>query len=256
MTEKAKGNAQDAARARRKKVNFNKPFIITGAITGVLAAAPYTQLANYVYGIWGLLGGILAAYLLSRQYRYFTPVQGGVLGTFSGFIATGICVGATCGLFFADFPLAARVYPKEVINVAVDYLEPVQIPSVRGHILPIPKSVAERAKGGKWYMWLVVHGLYVLLALVGMSIIGGIVGAKLFGKKITTEQRLAMMQRRKARMDKAAADAAQPPPESAEEERGAEGAAGSDAESAAESSAEGTEEAPGAEPPAEQPPTS
>ena len=49
MTEKAKGNAQDAARARRKKVNFNKPFIITGAITGVLAAAPYTQPVSYTH---------------------------------------------------------------------------------------------------------------------------------------------------------------------------------------------------------------
>ena len=58
-------------KTKKKKPNFSKPFIICGLLLGFFAGAPFLNLGNYIFGLWGWVFGLLAAWFLSKEYKYF-----------------------------------------------------------------------------------------------------------------------------------------------------------------------------------------
>ena len=169
----------------KKKVNFNLPFIISGLIAGVLAAAPYTQLVNYFYGVWGFLGGLLAAFFLSRSFKYFNYAQAAVLGMLSGMVAVAITVGVSLTLCFINFD-TKDLYPAFINDTLVPIFEKAQMGQVKGKIILPPweivKELANESGQSPVSDWIVLHILYLIGTMICMAILGGFVGGLLFCK--------------------------------------------------------------------------
>ncbi|RKY16090.1 MAG: hypothetical protein DRP63_06070 [Planctomycetota bacterium] len=174
-----------AEEKKRKKVSFYKPFIWSGVLMGILSAAPYTELMNFFYYWWGFVGGVMATYILSRRYPYFNPVQGAVLGFLSGAVAIVIVLAATFSTSFLNISYRKKIYPDFIRKDLVKRLERVQMPVVRGKVLPLTKEQIELKAdemGGKASDWYLIYLLYTIAALAMTSILGGLLGGALFGK--------------------------------------------------------------------------
>ncbi|MCX7703380.1 MAG: hypothetical protein N2234_04675, partial [Planctomycetota bacterium] len=188
----------------RKRVRFNLPFIIGGLIAGVLAAAPYTQIANYFYGIWGFLGGLLGTYILSRSFKYFNYAQAAVVGMLSGIVATAFAIGASIAISFVGFDMKT-LYPPFVKETLIPAVEKAQLGQVRGKILlpPWQKIKSEATKRGESAVtdWFVLNGLYLTGTLVCMAILGGFVGGVLFSKPVPKKNKYQVVRAVKRRKE-------------------------------------------------------
>jgi len=179
------GGGAEEEKKPKKKVNFNLPFIISGLIVGVLAAAPYTQLINYFYGVWGFLGGLLAAFFLSRSFKYFNYAQAAVLGMLSGIVAVAITVGVSLTLCFINFD-TKDLYPAFINDTLIPIFEKAQMEQVKGKIILPPwemvKELANESGQSPVSDWIVLHALYLVGTIICMAILGGFVGGLLFCK--------------------------------------------------------------------------
>ena len=191
-----------AEEKKRKKVSFYKPFIWAGMLMGILSSAPYTELMNFFYYWWGFVGGVMATYILSRRYPYFNPVQGAVLGFLSGAVAIVIVLAATFSTSLLNISYRKKIYPDFIRRDLVKRLESVQMPVVRGKVLPLTKEEIEMKAdemGGKTSDWYMIYLLYTIAALAMTSILGGLLGGALFGKPAPKKRYPYVRKRPKAR---------------------------------------------------------
>lgn len=183
----------------KKKVNFNLPFVISGLIVGLLAGAPYTQLVNYFYGVWGFLGGLFAAYLLSRSFKYLNHAQAAVLGMLSGIVAVAIAVGVSLSLCFINFD-TKDLYPAFINDTLIPIFEKAQMEQVRGKIILPPwevvKELANESGRSPISDWVVLHALYLIGTMICMAILGGFVGGLLFCKSPPKKKVVRVVRRR------------------------------------------------------------
>lgn len=192
--------AEEKRSKKKKKVNFNLPFIISGLITGALAGAPYTQLVNYFYGVWGFLGGLFAAYLLSRSFKYFNYAQAAVLGMLSGMVAVAIAVGASLTFCFINFD-THDLYPAFINEKLIPAFEKAQMEQVKDKIILPPweevKESAEAEGRSAINDWVVLHVLYLIGTIICMAILGGFIGGVLFSKPIPKKSKAVRVMRRR-----------------------------------------------------------
>jgi len=192
------GGAEEEKKPK-KKVNFNLPFIISGLIVGLLAAAPYTQLVNYFYGVWGFLGGILAAFFLSRSFKYLNYAQAAVLGMLSGIVAVVVTVGVSLILCFINFD-TKDLYPNFINDTLIPIFEKAQMEQVKGKIILPPweivKELANESGQSPISDWIVLHILYLIGTIICMAILGGFIGGLLFCKPPPKKKVVRVVKRR------------------------------------------------------------
>jgi hypothetical protein len=188
----------------KKRVKFNMPFIIGGLVAGILAAAPYTQIGNYFYGVWGFLGGILSTYIISRSYKYFNYAQAAVMGMLSGAVATAIAISISVGISFIGFDTRS-LYPAFIKETLIPKFEEAQLAQVRGKIILPPwgeiKKTAENKGENAISDWFVLNGFYLTGTLVTMAIIGGFVGGILFSKPAPKKEKYKVVRAVKRRKE-------------------------------------------------------
>ena len=206
---------EGAAQAKKKKKpNFSKPFIISGILLGVFAGAPFLNLGNYLFGLWGWVFGLLAAWFLSKEYKYFQIAHGGMAGFFTGLIGSGIAMSIDIGIClagFSTFTLVPALQPAlkkfaGIISFWIPGRFHSDVLTDNAVILP-PWSVINEASriaavaGDKAIspaMKLTGHAFFMVPLLAGTAILGGIIGWKLWAKDAPKKQCAPPRRRRPA----------------------------------------------------------
>jgi hypothetical protein len=205
---------------KKKKPNFSKPFIISGVLLGLFAGAPFLNLGNYVFGLWGWIFGLLAAWFLSKEFKYFQAAHGGMVGFFTGLIGSGIAMAIDIGLClagFSTFTLVPALKPAlEKITGIMSFWIPKRfhnaiILPTWGELHEIERVTVTAGKQAiSPVMTLTGHGFFMVPLLAGTAILGGIIGWKLFAKP-APKKKLGPPRRRRP------ADAEQPQVASSED---------------------------------------
>jgi len=191
-------------KAKKKKPNFSKPFIICGILLGFFAGAPFMNLGNYIFGLWGWIFGILAAWFLSKEYKYFQVAHGGMVGFFTGLIGSGIAMGIDIGLCLANIsiyklvPALAKVGNIMGFWIPERFSNAVVLPAWNDlqHVYRV--AIAEGGNAVSPTMTLTGHAFFMVPLLSGTAILGGIIGWKLFAKEAPKKQFASPRRRRPA----------------------------------------------------------
>jgi riboflavin transporter FmnP len=158
-----------------KSVSKLTPALIGGAVMGVLSSIPIVNLGNCLCCMWVLLGGAVGAYTYKRQLPAKTELslgEGAVVGLLYGVF--GALMGALISYFFMalfGYNLAQSFYRK--------FLERAD------DVTPEFRDWMEGLMGGEgFHPILVMISLFFNLIVDSIfGLLGGILGAALFGKK-------------------------------------------------------------------------
>lgn len=141
-----------------------KAALIGGVILGVLSAIPFI---NYCCCLWAIGGGLLAGYLYFSKSPYpATPGEGAMLGARAGFF------GAIINIIIA--------IPFALLSGAANYQQMME--QLRHQEINIPPAIAGLGIVGI----VLVFTLIGAICLILLAILGGLLGAVLFGKKGST----------------------------------------------------------------------
>jgi hypothetical protein len=131
-----------------------KPAILGGLVVGLLSAIPFI---NYCCCIWGIGGGVLAAYLYVKDSP--NPVrtgEGAMLGGLAGLV--GAVIYLIIGLPIVYLMLGPAGIEEQLTRAGA----------------PIPFSGA---------LLIIVAGLLAAVCLIILSVLGGLLGVAIFEKR-------------------------------------------------------------------------
>jgi hypothetical protein len=188
------GAAQETAKKKRKKPNFSMPFIVCGVLLGFFAGAPVLDLGNYVFGLWGWMFGLMAAWMLSRQFKYFELAHGGMAGFFTGLIGSGIAMAIDISLCFANIsaftliPALANVGKKLSFWIPARFHDAIILAPYKDleQAWRTAKAASENAMSPEKVV--AGHAFFMVPLLAGTAILGGIIGFYLFAKPAPKKQ--------------------------------------------------------------------
>lgn len=149
--------------------SYLQPALLGGLVMGVLSALPIISAGNLCCCLWGVSGGLLAAYLLQQNRPGpITAVDGAVVGLLAGLI------GATCQ-FVLSIPIGLLVGPVER-----QVLERLREMSGSGMV----EFNLDRGPGlaGVILLRLIAFVFTLIIGSI-VSTIAGLVGAVLFAKQ-------------------------------------------------------------------------
>ncbi len=143
------------------------PALVGGIAAGVLTAVP---MVNCFCCLWIIGGAMLAAYLFGKgSPTPLTPGDGAVLG-----ILTGIIAAVTDAIVSLPFETMNREYVQRFMDQLSQLLE--EMPSGWEGLL-------ERRAGGMTPAWFFLNLLASAVIYAALGILGGAIGASIFGKK-------------------------------------------------------------------------
>lgn len=149
-------------------LDWKKPALVGGLISGILSVAPFISALNVCLCLWAWVGSIVAAKLLIGQApRIVTPKDGAKIGLYSGLIAFAIVLLVTT-------PLTIWQMDRTLQNM----------PAIMSSS-PEAQALYERIQNDSVFKILfsfVVAFINSVLVL-GFSILGGMLGVALFEKR-------------------------------------------------------------------------
>ena len=143
------------------------PALIGGAVAGVLSGIPFI---NCLCCLWAIGGGMLAAFLLSKDSPIaLTTGDGAIVGIFSGIIATIVD-------FFISIPLApmANEFIRNLVERVSEYAD------------EMPPDWETWLEGGAFESSLpmIMLGLVInVFIFSALGALGGIIGMSIFKKR-------------------------------------------------------------------------
>ncbi len=151
--------------------NRTQSALIGGAMLGILSAIPFVNILNACCCLWAIAGGALAAYLYIKR-----SASNGL----SVSIGDGAMLGAIAGLIGAGIYLAIGVPINYAMgsafqSVALDFLarqDPAQAAALQ------EQFAQQQSLAGAF-----LSGLLVSVMLIIFSVLGGIIGTAIFGKR-------------------------------------------------------------------------
>jgi hypothetical protein len=146
------------------------PALIGGGLAGLLTAIPFV---NCLCCIWIIGGGMLAAYLLSKNSpSALSTGDGAIVGIFAGLVAAVVDTIVSIP-FDALFSNVAAM--DEVMQMISGYLEEMPV---------LVSQLLEKMMSGEFYLPLVLLGLVINAVIFSaFCALGGIIGVSLFKKK-------------------------------------------------------------------------
>lgn len=147
------------------------PALIGGGLAGFLSAVPFV---NCLCCIWIIGGGMLAAYLLSKNTQHpLSTGDGAIVGIFAGIVAAVVDT-----IFSIPFDaLMARITTRgEIMDIISGYME--EMPAFVSQLI-------EKMMSGEFYLPFILLGLVInALIFSAFCALGGIIGVSLFKKKV------------------------------------------------------------------------
>ncbi len=152
-----------------QKPSFITPALIGGAVAGVLSGVPVFQC---LCCLWIIGGAVLSAYLLSRETPdRLTPGDGALVGAF-----TGVFAAAASALISIPFARVQLAFLKKFFLRFQEYIPAGSRPEGFDRLLNID------VRGFSLPAFL--FNLVILsLIFAALGVLGGVIGASLFGKK-------------------------------------------------------------------------
>lgn len=146
------------------------PALVGGGLAGLLAAIPFI---NCLCCIWIIGGGMLAAYLLSKNSQHpLSTGDGAIVGIFAGLFAA-----VTDTVFSIPFnTLMARFANREELMELIS--------GTLEEVPPFVSQILEKTMSGEFYLPLVLLGLAInAIIFSAFCALGGVIGVSLFKKK-------------------------------------------------------------------------
>ena len=153
---------------------YAQPALIGGLVFGVLSALPSVSFGNFCCCMWGIGGGVVAAYLLqSNQELPVAPGDGALVGILAGLAGAGI-------QFILSIPIDLVIGPWEQ-RFGQRLLEMTNNPQMQDMLR---NGLEDAARGGVAAVIARRFLVLVLMLFVGtaFSTIGGVLGALMFKK--------------------------------------------------------------------------
>jgi hypothetical protein len=149
-------------------LDWKKPALVGGLISGLLSVAPFINTLNVCLCLWAWVGGIVAAKLLIGQApRIVTAKDGAKVGLYSGLIAFAIVLLITTPLTFWQMDRALENMPSIMSSS------------------PEAQSLYERIQNDPIFKLLfsfIISFINAVLIL-GFTVVGGLLGVTLFEKR-------------------------------------------------------------------------
>jgi len=146
------------------------PALIGGGIAGFLSAVPIINIANCFCCLWIIAGGMLSAYLLSKEsIRPLSSGDGAIVGIFSGIVAAVV-------EFIISIPFQA--INMRLMKSAMEWIQENSSELPSGWDRFMDPSAMETAVA-----WSLVGLLISVVLFSVMGALGGILGITLFKKK-------------------------------------------------------------------------
>ncbi len=177
---------------KKKKPNFNKPFIVSGIFLGIVSGLPFVNLLNLVLFAWVWVAGFMAAKMLAKEFPYMQPAHGAVVGIFTagiGALIAGILNVAYSVTLYKVAPETwaywwppgqLYMFGKEVLHFDIYglFLKPYPDYIADCIYLDMASKVAPKGLAAK----IVVHFLATEVAFCIFGAAAGAIGGVLFGK--------------------------------------------------------------------------
>jgi hypothetical protein len=154
------------------------PALIGGGLAGFLTAIPFV---NCLCCIWVIGGGMLAAYLLSKNSQSaLSTGDGAIVGIFAGIVAAVVDTIVSIPFEALISNVAAM---DEVMQMISGYLEEMPV---------IVSQLLEKMMSGEFYLPFVLLGLVINAVIFSaFCALGGIIGVSLFKKKDIKPQEIS-----------------------------------------------------------------
>ncbi len=150
------------------QVDNKKPAFIGGAIVGLLSVMPILQIANLCFCLWALVGGAVAAkILIDSSPTPLTSRDGAKIGLLAGLVGGAI-------YFLIGMPLTIWSMGNILESAA-------NLPIADQNAIEFYHKIQQSPA-----LKIIFAFLFVFLAsvfLVGFTVIGGLLGVKLFEKR-------------------------------------------------------------------------
>ena len=146
------------------------PALIGGGIAGFLSAVPIINIANCFCCLWIIAGGMLSAYLFSKESaRPLTSGDGAIVGIFSGIVAAVV-------EFLVSIPFQA--ISNRIMRAVMERMHEYSDEFPAGWDRWLERGAIETTLA-----WSIL-GLLISVAIFSlMGALGGILGVTLFKKK-------------------------------------------------------------------------
>jgi hypothetical protein len=138
--------------------------------------------------------GLMAAWMLSRQFKYFELAHGGMAGFFTGLIGSGIAMAIDISLCFANIsaftliPALANVGKKLSFWIPARFHDAIILAPYKDleQAWRTAKAASENAMSPEKVV--AGHAFFMVPLLAGTAILGGIIGFYLFAKPAPKKQ--------------------------------------------------------------------
>lgn len=146
------------------------PALIGGGIAGFLSAVPIINFANCFCCLWIIAGGMLSAYLISKEStRPLTSGDGAIVGIFSGIVAAVV-------EFIISIPFQA--ISNRILRSVMERMQEYSEEFPAGWDRWLERGALETAAA-----WSILGLLFSMVLFSVMGALGGILGITLFKKK-------------------------------------------------------------------------
>jgi hypothetical protein len=200
---------EGSEKQKKKKPNFNRPFIIAGIFLGIVSGIAYINILNLLLFAWAWVAGILAAKLLSKEFPRMGAAQGAVVGVFAGAIGSliaGILITLTSvGGYYALGGELPEKLPVETAETWGYLYPPGQLdddtwnfvsrlyPEIIKHRLYL--DMHEKFVRKNLVVSIVVHFVTLEVAFCIFAGIGGFIGGVLFGRPLSKKEEMEARRR-------------------------------------------------------------
>jgi hypothetical protein len=150
-------------------LDWKRPALIGGLISGILSAMPFVNALNYCLCLWAWVGGAVASKLLiGRSHRIVTGKDGARVGLYSGLIAGAIVLLITTPLTFWQM--------DRMLQAMITFTS--NMPEAQSYYI----QIQERLQGAPALKLMISFVIaFVTAALIlGFTVLGGLLGAALF----------------------------------------------------------------------------
>lgn len=154
------------------------PALVGGLIVGILSTLPFVKLGNLFFGMWAVLGGVVAVRLyIQRSEKRVTHAEGARVAAQAGLLGAVFIVFIGMPIELAMLPAGLRGLESYIANMPVGQQQPI-------------KDVLELLRGmttGEIVLsFLLPIALLGATILFGFTVLGGVLGVTLFEKRRDT----------------------------------------------------------------------
>jgi len=155
--------------------DHSKAYVVGGLVMGILSVIPFVNAGNLCCCLWAWVGGAIAAKLLvDGSAQPVTVQEGAKIGLYAG--ALGAFIRIVIGL---PIELVTLPYMLEAMGNAAQSLD-------NSQLLEFVQAMKDEMSGrslGSQILGMIPGTLIGAMFLLGFTVLGGMVGVKLFEKR-------------------------------------------------------------------------